>query len=409
MATQRNLSDYGIVVGTLPSGIRGNLADVPGVRVGHCTVDTQRHKTGVTVILPTAPGDNVFEQKCVAASVVLNGFGKTCGLVQVEELGTLETPIALTNTLNVGNVHDAMVEYLTRENMLLRSVNPVVAECNDGGCNAIRARAVGQREVFAAIAVAAPDFAEGDVGAGKGMTCHGLKGGIGSASRLVRLPEYGDAPSSRARQTAKPTMTCDANCTADCAGSSAGHSAVHKDAPARDYVLGVLVLANHGCLSDLCIVSNAVGKRLAAREQEPPKERDEGSCIIVMATDLPLDARQIRRVLRRAAVGLSRVGSFLGHGSGDVVIGFSTANRMPHAESPALVTHTVLNESLMDAPFRAMAEATEEAVLRALLCADSVTGADGKRVASLTEACALSENKAFESFNLPIGHQKLET
>lgn len=383
MATQRNLSDYGIVVGTLPSGMRGNLADVPGVRVGHCTVDTQRHKTGVTVILPTAPGDNMYEQKCAAASVVLNGFGKTCGLVQVEELGTLETPIALTNTLNVGNVHDAMVEYLTRENMLLRSVNPVVAECNDGGCNAIRARAVGQREVFAAIAAAAPDFAEGDVGAGKGMTCHGLKGGIGSASRLVRLPSSATSPEV--------------------------NEVTGKGSFARDYVLGVLVLANHGCLSDLCIVSNAVGKRLAAREQEPPKERDEGSCIIVMATDLPLDARQIRRVLRRAAVGLSRVGSFLGHGSGDVVIGFSTANRMPHAESPALVTHTVLNESLMDAPFRAMAEATEEAVLRALLCADSVTGADGKQVASLTEACALSENKTFESFNLPIGHQKLET
>lgn len=383
MATQRNLSDYGIVVGTLPSGARGNLADVPGVRVGHCTVDTQRHKTGVTVILPTAPGDNVFEQKCVAASVVLNGFGKTCGLVQIEELGTLETPIALTNTLNVGNVHDAMVEYLTRENMLLRSVNPVVAECNDGGCNAIRARAVGQREVFAAIAAAAPDFAEGDVGAGKGMTCHGLKGGIGSASRLVRLPSSATSPEV--------------------------NEVTGKGSFARDYVLGVLVLANHGCLSDLCIVSNAVGKRIAARKREPQKECDEGSCIIVMATDLPLDARQIRRVLRRAAVGLSRVGSFLGHGSGDVVIGFSTANRMPHAESPALVTHTVLNESLMDAPFRAMAEATEEAVLRALLCADSVTGADGKRVASLTEACALSENKVFESFNLPIGHQKLET
>lgn len=186
MATQAKLSDYGISVGTLPSGPLGKISDVPGVTVGHCTVDTQTQKTGVTVVMPCA--DDMFAQKLPAAACVLNGFGKTAGLVQIGELGTLETPIALTNTLNVGLVYDAMVEYMVgrcaQSGTALRSVNPVVAECNDGGLNDIARRAVRQEHVFAAIENARADFEEGDVGAGKGMVCHGLKGGIGSASRL---------------------------------------------------------------------------------------------------------------------------------------------------------------------------------------------------------------------------------
>ena len=189
MATQAKLSDYGISVGTLPSGPLGKISDVPGVTVGHCTVDTQTHKTGVTVVMPCA--DDMFAQKLPAAACVLNGFGKTAGLVQIGELGTLETPIALTNTLNVGLVYDAMVEYMVgrcaQSGTALRSVNPVVAECNDGGLNDIARRAVRQEHVFAAIENARADFEEGDVGAGKGMVCHGLKGGIGSASRIVEL------------------------------------------------------------------------------------------------------------------------------------------------------------------------------------------------------------------------------
>ena len=174
MATQAKLSDYGISVGTLPSGPLGKISDVPGVTVGHCTVDTQTHKTGVTVVMPCA--DDMFAQKLPAAACVLNGFGKTAGLVQIGELGTLETPIALTNTLNVGLVYDAMVEYMVgrcaKSGTALRSVNPVVAECNDGGLNDIARRAVRQEHVFAAIENARADFAEGDVGAGKGMVCH---------------------------------------------------------------------------------------------------------------------------------------------------------------------------------------------------------------------------------------------
>lgn len=177
MATQAKLSDYGISVGTLPSGPLGKISDVPGVTVGHCTVDTQTQKTGVTVVMPCA--DDMFAQKLPAAACVLNGFGKTAGLVQIGELGTLETPIALTNTLNVGLVYDAMVEYMVgrcaQSGTALRSVNPVVAECNDGGLNDIARRAVRQEHVFAAIENARADFEEGDVGAGKGMVCHGRK------------------------------------------------------------------------------------------------------------------------------------------------------------------------------------------------------------------------------------------
>ena len=337
MATQAKLSDYGISVGTLPSGPLGKISDVPGVTVGHCTVDTQTHKTGVTVVMPCA--DDMFAQKLPAAACVLNGFGKTAGLVQIGELGTLETPIALTNTLNVGLVYDAMVEYMVgrcaQSGTALRSVNPVVAECNDGGLNDIARRAVRQEHVFAAIENARADFEEGDVGAGKGMVCHGLKGGIGSASRIVELD-------------------------------------------GARYTLGVLALANHGRLEDLCIGGKSVGAKIAAHlGSAPEQQQDKGSCIVVMATDLPLCARQLERVVKRASVGLARLGSYIGHGSGEVFLGFSTTNRVPHESARAVLPCTVLHEGRIDAVFRAMGEATEEAVLRAMLCADTVTGFDG--------------------------------
>ena len=175
--------------GRMEHGKNNLITDVPGVRVGHCTVDNEQHKTGVTVLLPCT--DDIFQNKMIAACHVLNGFGKTAGLMQIQELGTLESPIALTNTLNVGLVHDALVEYLCcqaeKNGYSIRSVNPVVCECNDASLNDIRHRAVGQPEVFEAIASASEVFALGDAGAGKGMTCHDLKGGIGSSSRIVEI------------------------------------------------------------------------------------------------------------------------------------------------------------------------------------------------------------------------------
>jgi len=327
-------------IGRMDAGPRNTIADVPGVRVGHCTIDNERHKTGVTVILPCE--DDIFQRKMVAACHVLNGFGKTAGLIQIQELGTLETPIALTNTLNVGLVHDAMVEYMCRQaeenGYAIRSVNPVVCECNDASLNDIRHRAVGQAEVFSAIESAGVDFAQGDAGAGKGMTCHDLKGGIGSASRILNID-------------------------------------------GEPFTIGVLVLTNHGSLKDLTIHGQNIGMDIerAIREDTP----DEGSCIMVVATDLPVTSRQLGRIIRRCSVGLARLGSYIGHGSGEVMVGFSTANRNP-AEAGCMNLRCI-HESHMDKAFRAVAEATEEAVLSSMLHAKTVTGYSGKVRRSLRE------------------------
>ena len=321
-------------------GSLNNIADVPGVTVGHCTVDNDRHKTGVTVVMPCE--DDIFRSKMVAACHVLNGFGKTAGLMQIQELGTLESPIALTNTLNVGLVHDALVEYLCRQaeanGYTIRSVNPVVCECNDASLNDIRHRAVGQAEVFSAIETASVEFAQGDVGAGKGMTCHDLKGGIGTSSRVLEID-------------------------------------------GEKFTIGVLVLTNHGSLKDLTIHGQNIGMEIerAIREDTP----DEGSCIMIVATDLPVTSRQLGRIIRRCSVGLARMGSYIGHGSGEVMIGFSTANRIP--SEAGCMNLRCIHESHMDKAFRAVAEATEESVLNSMLHANAVTGYSGKFRRSLAE------------------------
>ena len=327
-------------IGRMEHGTRNLITDVPGVRVGHCTVDNERHKTGVTVVLPCC-GDG-FQNKMVAACHVLNGFGKTTGLMQIQELGTLESPIALTNTLNVGLVHDALVEYLCRQaeenGYAIRSVNPVVCECNDASLNDIRHRAVGQEEVLKAIGSAGVEFALGDVGAGKGMTCHDLKGGIGSASRILEIG-------------------------------------------GQRFTIGVLVLTNHGCLTDLTIGGETIGMEIEQQIQEDTP--DEGSCIMIVATDLPVTSRQLGRIIRRCSVGLARLGSYTGHGSGEVMVGFSTANRIP--PEGELLELRCIHESQMDKAFRAVAEATEEAVVLSMVHAQAVTGYSGKVRRSLSE------------------------
>lgn len=339
---QLRARDHGLVVGSLPTGAGNRITDVPGVTVGHCTVDTEEHKTGVTVLLPCP--QNPFTHKLPAAAFVLNGFGKSLGLVQVEELGVIETPIALTNTLNVGIVHDALVEYMVRrcgtEGVDLRSVNPVVCECNDGGLNNIQKRAVTQEHVFAAFNAACSSFEEGDVGAGKGMVCHGLKGGIGSASRLM-------------------------------------------EADGQTYTMGALVLANHGSMADLTIGGDHIGPRLDAAKAA--KESDVGSCIVLLATDLPLDSRQLGRVAKRASVGLARLGSYIGHGSGEVFLAFSTANPFDPNDKAAVRRVAAFHEEKMDLPFRAAAEAVEEAILNCLFTARTCTGWDKKTVYALTD------------------------
>ena len=275
---------------------------------------------------------------------MLNGFGKTLGLMQVQELGVIETPIAITNTLNVGRIHDAMVGYMIetcqKADYRLTSVNPIVCECNDAGLNDIQDRALGAEHLRAAIADARADFAEGDVGCGKGTVCHSLKGGVGSASRQVELD-------------------------------------------GKTYTLGVLVQSNHGSLKDLRIDGKPAGRMIdAALNASAP---DKGSIISIMATDVPLSSRQLERVLKRASVGLARLGSFIGHGSGEVMLGFTTANRMPHDSETQLLPFHALAESKIDLLFRAMAEAEEEAVLNSMLAAQSVTGFDGTTKRSLRE------------------------
>jgi len=334
--------ERGIIIGELPVGPRNLITDVPGVTVGHATIAEGNHNTGVTIIMPCE--DNPFANKLTAASHVLNGFGKTAGLMQVEELGTLETPIALTNTLNVGLVHNAMVGYMIdrckQDGIPLRSVNPIVCECNDASLNDICDRAVRTEHVRKAILTVSSDFALGAVGAGRGMTCHGLKGGIGSASRLIVLD-------------------------------------------GQTYTLGVLALTNHGRLNDLTIQGDNIGKRI--QQQMAESLPDKGSCIVIMATDLPVNDRQIRRIIRRAGVGLARLGSFTGHGSGEVFLGFTTANRVPLSDSQPLIPMTVLHEDHIDLAFRAMAEATEEAVLDSMLTAENVVSASGTVRRSLSE------------------------
>ncbi len=346
MMSQLRARDLGLTVGQLPTGPRNKITDVPGVAVGHVTIDTEQYKTGLTAVLP-CPG-SPFYHKLPAAAFVLNGFGKSLGLVQVDELGRLESPIFLTNTLNVGKVYDGAVSWLLeqceKEGAPARSVSPVVCECNDGTLSRIAGRPVEAGHVPLAIDAACADFDEGDVGAGKGMICHDLKGGIGSASRLLEVG-------------------------------------------GRAFTLGVLALTNHGCLSDLTVCGRHIGPGLA-RTLQAEHTPDVGSCILILATDLPLDSRQLGRVLRRGGVGLARMGSYTGHGSGEVFVGFSTADPYDPRDKSPLRSAARFREEDMDLPFRAMAECTEEAVLNSMVCAGTVIGYDGRVVPSLTSLWA---------------------
>ncbi len=315
----------------------GRITDVPGVRVGHRTIVHGDIRTGVTAILPH--GNDVYRDRPIAASHVLNGFGKSVGLMQLDELGQLETPILLTNTLSVGTCATALIRRAIAANPGIGrggpTVNPVVGECNDGYLNDIQALAVTEADARAAIETAAVDFASGSVGAGTGMSCFGFKGGIGTAARPVVLD---------------------------------GHS----------FTLGVLALCNFGRPGDLRL---ADGRRIG-----PPGDPVErGSVILVMATDIPLEHRQLQRVIRRVGVGLARVGSFWGHGSGDVCIGFCTTNRTALNPTTDLLPLRAIAEHRIDALFAAMADSTQDAVLDALMAAETMTGYEGHSRRGLRE------------------------
>jgi len=331
----------GIVIGVLSPGAGNAITDVAGVRVGHRTIiEGADIRTGVTAILPH-PG-NVFQQKVPAAIVVGNGFGKLAGSTQVNELGTLDTPIVLTNTLSTFTAADALIKYTLgqAENEDVVSVNPVVAETNDAYLNDIRAQRVRTEDVHAAIVTANDGpVEEGSVGAGTGTRCLGWKGGIGTSSR--RLP--------------------------DARGG---------------FTVGVLVQSNFGGI--LTVGGAPVGRELGRYYlkdggEEVNRDSEGGSCIIVVATDAPLDARQLKRLAKRALLGLAAVGSPMTHGSGDYVIAFSTAEevRVPYRTRERTAHPTVLRDEELSPMFQAVREATEEAILNSLFQATTVTGYKG--------------------------------
>ncbi|WP_043931402.1 DmpA family aminopeptidase [Bacillus sp. EB01] len=336
MLNQKRIRDFGVTIGTMEPGRHNAITDVAGVRVGHVTLSDKDMQTGVTAILPH-PG-NMFKEKLIASSHVINGFGKTIGTIQIAELGTLETPIILTNTLSVGTAADSLIDYMLEGNPEIGrttgTVNSVVAECNDMFLNDIRAKFVKREHIIQALENASAEFEEGAAGAGRGMLCYSMKGGIGSASRLIEL----------------------------------GHGT---------YTLGVLVLTNFGRMGDFQVNGKRVGRELEKAMESCSDMEDKGSVIVVVATDLPVSERQLNRVLKRAVTGLARTGSIITTGSGEIIFGFSTATKIPHEKPESNLTIPVIHEDDMDFAFRAVGEATEEAVLNSLITAEQVVGRDG--------------------------------
>lgn len=321
------LRDLGVKIGVFDPGPLNAITDVAGVRVGHRTlIEGERTRTGVTAIVPHA--GNVFQEKTPAAIVIGNGFGKLMGSTQVQELGEIETPILLTNTLAVGQAAEGVVRWTLAQagNESVRSVNAVIGETNDGVLNDIRARTITHQHAMEAIEQAsASAVVEGAVGAGTGTVAFGLKGGIGTSSR--RLPER-----------------------------FAGHT------------VGVLVQTNFGGL--LTIAGVPLWQQLDKNPFAPqPASTNAGSIMIVVATDAPLSDRNLERLARRALVGLSRTGATIANGSGDYVIAFSTAHEVRRTPARRNSTATVseLPNDAMTPLFQAVAEATEEAIVNSLL------------------------------------------
>ena len=345
--------EMGIEIGLFQTGKWNAITDVYGVKVGHETVITGNNvRTGVTIILPH--GENLFENKVMAAVHVTNGFGKALGFTQVEELGTIETPIALTNTLNVFLVGDAIVEYMISNNSKIRSVNPVVGETNDSRLNDIQGRHIKKRHVLAAINNSSSGpVKEGSIGAGTGTRALGFKGGIGTASRVL---------------------------SNDLGG----------------FTIGVLVQSNFG--SSLVINGAPVGRELnkSAFSSSIPYDNDEGSCMIVIATDAPLSNRNLKRIAKRAVIGMGNVGGFISNGSGDYVIAFSTFSAVTKEKMTS--TRKEINNNAMNGIFLATAEATEEAILNSLFMAETVSSKYGKAEALPIEE-TLQILKKYNSLN----------
>ncbi len=349
--------ELGITIGVLHTGRHNAITDVPGVRVGHTTVRLgDSIMTGATAIVPHS--ENIFQHKVPAAMFLGNGFGKLTGYPQVEELGNIETPIVLTNTLSVAPGIDALIDYTFQfpENKNVKSVNAIVGETNDGGLNDIRKRYVTKDHIRAAIAAADTGaVAEGNVGAGTGTICFGFKGGIGTSSRVVPRARGG-------------------------------------------YTVGVLVQSNFGGI--LQINGVPVGMELGRHKfSNVEKEyKEDGSCMIVIMTDAPLSAKNLKRLAARSMFGIARTGGIASNSSGDFAIAVSTAKglRIPYASDSMVDAYTVLRNDHLDFLFEAVIEATEEAIINSLFAAETVTGNNNETVESLPRAKTLEIMKNYK-------------
>ena len=335
--------DLGIHIGVIPTGKLNAITDVPGVLVGQTTIiKADSIRTGVTAIIPHA--GNIFQQKVPAAIYVGNGFGKLSGTTQIKELGNIESPVVLTNTLNVSTAMEAVIEYTLQQkgNEQAQSVNAVVGETNDGYLNDIRGRHVQKQDVLQAIRSASAGIVqEGNVGAGTGTVCFGFKGGIGTASR--KLP-----------------------------------------ASLGGYTVGVLVQTNFGGV--LQIDGVPVGEELKKFYlNDELNNSPDGSCMIVVATDAPLDSRNLERLAKRAFMGLAKTGGIASNGSGDYVIAFSVDStvRVAHNSNTPFQTMKVLRNDNVSPLFMAVIEATEEAIINSLFMAATMKGKGGRTVEAL--------------------------
>ncbi|MEN5298378.1 P1 family peptidase [Brucella sp. TWI559] len=337
--------DFGIICGNMPTGAKNAITDVPGVLVGHHTLCEGDIHTGVTAIVPH--DGNLYRRKVLAACDVINGFGKSIGLMQVGELGNLETPILLTNTFGVGTCANMLIRHAIANNpdigRTTATVNPVVLECNDGPLSDIQAMAITEHHALLALESAGADAEQGNVGAGTGMTCFGFKGGIGSASRRIRLDD-------------------------------------------TEFHLGILALTNFGRAGDLILPDG----RMPSPKTKPQPEK--GSVILILATNVPLEHRQLQRVVKRCGAGLARLGAFWGNGSGDIALGFSTAVTFDHDEPNDLIAFSALNENRIDVLFRAAAEAAQESVLNSMCAAEAFIGRGGKSRPSLADWLRFTES-----------------
>jgi D-aminopeptidase len=341
------LRELGFSVGRFPVGSYNAITDVAGVRVGHTTlvigegpleVGKGPVRTGVTAVVPHP---NIFENRVLAGGFVLNGAGEVSGLTQVQEWGLLETPILLTNTLAVGKVSDAAVKWMTRKWPKIGGeddvVIPLVGECDDSWLNDAVGRHVRSEHVYRAIEQATGGkVAEGSVGAGTGLITCDFKAGIGTSSRKVELEEAG-----------------------------------------ASYAVGILVQSNFGVMRSLRVDGAPVGEVLEPLFSQARREHNAGSIITIVATDAPLLSSQLVRLCKRAALGIGRIGSFAAHGSGEIVVGFSTANRVPRETRKMTAEIEVLLDEACDPLYEAVVECTEEAIVNSLCMAEEMSGQSG--------------------------------